>query len=460
VSNVEHLPIPPHSIEAEQALLGALMIDATAWARIASIVAAEDFFRADHRIIFETIAKLQDSRQAVDVVTVNSYLEKLKRSNQVGGIAYIGTLARDTPTAANVETYAATVRERASLRRLKAIGDEIAMAATDTSEHTAAEQTARAQERLQQLQVRARSGNGLIGARELVDDLVADLDRRLDSPAGLSIGLADFDALSHGLEPGDLVVIGARPSIGKTSVAIAIADAVSRVFPTAVFSAEMPARQLMRRCLALRTQIPQGKLRRPKQLSDDQWSSIAGAAGDMAKQRLWIDDTPSPSLTHIRAETLALRCRNALGLMLVDYVQLVRGNGANRYEQLRDVAYGLKALAKEIHVPIIVLAQLNRGVESREHKRPHVSDLRDSGAIEEAADIIGLLYSEGFYNPDFEMPYVLECSIAKNRNGERGECLWRFDGAYSRVTTLEPGAAAQYRRLQASQHSRKGGNDL
>ncbi len=154
-------------------------------------------------------------------------------------------------------------------------------------------------------------------------------------------------------------------------------------------------------------------------------------AGDIGRKQLWIDDTASPTLAHIRAETLALKARNSLGLVLVDYVQLVRGSGANRYEQLREVAYGLKALAKELAVPVVILAQLNRGVETREQRRPAISDLRDSGAIEEAADIVGLLYSESYYDPAFPMPYVLECNIAKNRNGERGECLWRFDGAFS-----------------------------
>ncbi|HEV7985076.1 MAG TPA: DnaB-like helicase C-terminal domain-containing protein, partial [Steroidobacteraceae bacterium] len=177
----------------------------------------------------------------------------------------------------------------------------------------------------------------------------------------------------------------------------------------------------------------------------------------MAQRQLFIDDSAAPTLQHVRSECIALNAHHRLGLVMIDYVQLVCGNGGNRYEQLRDVAYGLKALAKDLAVPIIVLAQLNRGVEAREHKRPHVSDLRDSGAIEEAADIVGLLYSEGYYDANFGMPYVLECAIAKNRNGERGECLWRFQGAQSRVTPLEPGARAQY--LQQRVKARRNGAD-
>jgi replicative DNA helicase len=289
--------------------------------------------------------------------------------------------------------------------------------------------------------------------------LIDDLDRRSEGAVGLQLELPDFDELTCGLEAGDLVVIAARPSMGKTALLVSVASTVSKATGVAVFSAEMPAQQLTRRCVALQAEIPQGLLRRAEHLKDEHWQKIDEAAGEIIRKKLWVDETPTPTLTHIRAETLALKAREPLGLVLVDYVQLVRGLGANRYEQLRDVAYGLKALAKELSAPIVLLAQLNRGVEAREHKRPHISDLRDSGAIEEAADIVGLLYSESYYDPAFAMPYVLECQLAKNRNGERGACLWRFDGALSRVIPLDTGAAAQYRRLCAKQHQR-GGSDL
>jgi replicative DNA helicase len=450
-----HRP-PLYSIEAEQAVLGGLMIDATAWPRIAAHIAADDFYRSDHRIIFAAIAKLQDGGNAIDTTTVADFLDRHGKLKDVGGLAYIGTLSRDTPTAANIEEYAAAVRERSSLRRLKIIGDEIAAAAASISGQTAEELAARAQEQLQGLQSRARTCKGLIDSRQILAELVEDLDARSDgSYTGLRIGLSDFDELSFGLEAGDLVVIGARPGVGKTALAISIASIVSQNLRTAVFSAEMPSQQLMRRCVALQTEISQGRLRRPEQLTDNDWSKIANVPEANAGRKLSIDDTPAPTLTHIRAETLALKSRESLGLVLVDYVQLVRGLGANRYEQLRDVSYGMKALAKELAVPIIVLAQLNREVESRDARRPRISDLRDSGAIEEAADIIGLLYSEGYYDRDFAMPYVLECAIAKNRNGERGECLWRFDGAYSRVSPLDVGAAAQYRRMRIKQREPK-----
>jgi replicative DNA helicase len=445
MAEVHRLPLPPHSVVAEQALLGSLLIEPTAWSRIS--IEASDFYRNDHKLIYGAIAALLAERKAVDTTTVCDHLERQGLLDDTGGLSYIGRLVRDTPTAANVETYAAEVRERSTLRRLNKAGERILELVADAGGRSAEELVASAQESLHRLQTRARTGKGLVDARQLVNDFTDDLDARAAGAKGLEIGLPDFDEKTCGLEPGDLVVIPARPGIGKTAVLVSVASTVSQTTPTAVFSAEMPSAQLMRRCVSLQAEVAQGSLRRPEKLTDEDWSKIAKAAGAIAQRKLWIDDTGSPTLSHIRSETIALKARASLGLVLIDYVQLVRAPGANRYEQLRDVAYGLKALAKELAVPIIVLAQLNRDLEKRDDKRPHISDVRDSGAIEEAADIVGLLYSEGYYDPQFSMPYVLECQIAKNRNGERGHCLWHFDGAYSRVTPLDPGAAANYRRL-------------
>jgi replicative DNA helicase len=359
-----------------------------------------------------------------------------------------------------VRAYAEVVRDRAVARALASFADEVTRSVADRRGRTADELIGEATSRLLELQSGARTSRGLVAAPDLARDLVDDLDRRQGDRGGLNTGLSDFDAITTSLEPGDLVVAAARPGMGKTALMVTIADYTSgQGKPTAVFSAEMPARQLMRRHVARHSGIPQSLLRRSDKLTDTDWASITPALGDLAKRPLWIDDTALPSLAHIRSECYALKARSGLALVMVDYVQLVSGEGGNRYEQLRDVAYGLKALAKDLCVPVIVLAQLNRGVESREQKRPFMSDLRDSGAIEEAADIVGLLYREAYYNPEFGMPYVLEFNIEKNRNGDRGECLWRFAGEHSRITVLEPGARAQYLQLRAKGR-RAGGVDV
>lgn len=437
-------PTPPHSIEAEQAVLGSLLIDSKVWPQIANQLTPQDFYRADHRAIFAAITTLADAAKPYDVVMVNQHLERAGELDQAGGFAYLSLLARTTPTTAHAKQYAEAVRDRALLRKLSDLARSLERRVNEFGEQTASDLTAWLQQVLMELQTRSRTGSGVVSSRDLARELIDDLDRRREKPSGLMVGLSDFDEITSGLEPGDLVVIAARPGMGKTALLMSIADYVSQQIPTVVFSAEMPKQQLMRRAVAKRTNVPQSRLRRAETLSDADWSAISSTLGTIADQHLWIDDTPLPSLSHIRAELIALKARSGLGLVTIDYVQLVKGTGNNRYEELRDVAYGLKALAKDLAVPIVVLAQLNRNVEARDQKRPNLSDLRDSGAIEEAADIVGMLYRESYYDRNFSMPNVLECRIEKNRNGERGLCLWHFSGEHSRVTVLEPAARAPY----------------
>lgn len=455
---VRAVPTQPQSTGGEQAVLGAVLIDQTAWAQISGIVRGADFHRADHRLIFEAMAELARRGEPQDVVTVANHLERAKRLEDAGGLAYLSQIARETPTAANATSYARVVHDAAILRSLARLGVELERAPFDSRGCSADEIVAGATRQLLELQSSTRSGRGLVSTEQLASDLLDDLDRRREKPTGLALGLSDFDELTAGLEGGDLVVIGARPGMGKTSLLVTVAAHVSLASAVAVFSAEMPAQQLMRRCVALLGGVSQTRLRRPDKLTDDDWAAIAPAASEIARRRLWIDATPLPQLTHIRAEVFALKARAGLDLVLIDYLQLVQGTGHNRYEQLREVAYGLKALAKDLSVPVIALAQLNREVESRPgDKRPHLADLRDSGAIEEAADVIGLLYAEGYYDPTFTMGDVLECRVGKARNGARGECLWKFSGAHSRVTVLDPDSAVQYRRLRSERSSRRNG---
>jgi replicative DNA helicase len=454
------MPADLYSLAAEQAVIGGLILESAAWSRITGLTAA-DFYRPDHRTIFTAIEQLARAGQPFDLVVLGDRLERCGHMADVGGLAYLGTLAKETPGTANIEAYASTVRDWSVRRQLKDFASQAdRLASTSTDDGSAIMQ--QMQERLLKLQGAARGGKGFVDAQTLAAEFVDDLDSRRDRQCGLQIGLSDFDELTHGLEPGDLVVIAGRPGMGKSALLVTIAAHVARSHSVGVFSAEMPSRQLLRRSIATAARISQARLRTAKELTNDEWDSITPAASQIAQLKLWIDDSSAPAMAHIRAECMALKARSGLGLVIVDYLQLLRGNGSNRYEEIRDIAYSLKALAKDLEVPVIALAQLNRGVESRDNKRPHASDLRDSGGIEEACDIIGLLYSEGHYDPEFSMPYVLECRIEKHRNGERGLCLWSLNGAHSRVTVLDPGAAAQYRRLLAQQNSghRRAANDL
>lgn len=450
---------PPHSVEAEQATLGALMLDNRSWHQVAGRVVAADFYRRDHRLIFESITELAGKGEPFDAVTLSERLDRKGLADDTGGLVYLAGLVRDTPSAANVRAYADVVRERSTLRRVRELGEQITRSVDESSGRSAGELIADAAQLVMHVQTNSRP-RGLIDSAQLTGELIDDLDKRSDGARGLHVGLADFDGVSNGLEPGDLVVIAGRPGMGKTALLVSIAEHVSQSNGVATFSAEMTRQQLARRHLAHLSSITQGRLRRAERLDDADWKAVTDATGIMRKRNLWVDDTSAPTLQHIRAETLALKARASVGLVMVDYVQLVQGSGANRYEQLRDVAYGLKALAKDVGVPIILLAQLNRGVESRDHKRPHLSDLRDSGAIEEAADIVGMLYAEGYYNAEFVMPYVLELQIQKNRNGERGECLWHFAGEHSRVTVLSDGARAEYKQLRIKARRRGASDDL
>jgi replicative DNA helicase len=451
MSNVTALPVPPHSVDAEQALLGAILIDPRSISRVA--VGADDFYRQEHRLIFGAMAEIVPRGQP-DAVMVANELRRRGQLEAVGGVAYLAQLHAEATSAANIQAYARIVIEKRTERRLRDVG--MAIVERTMGEQKPEEQISDAMRELLALAETARTGGGLVTAKELVRQLLDDLDRRRDGAQGLSIGLPDFDGYSSGLEAGDLVVIAGRPGMGKTALLVSIAAHVSKTAGVAVFSAEMSSQQLMRRCVSLLGSVSQGKLRRAGQLADEDWRSIGDAAGMLCERRLWIDDKPLPTLSHVRSEVLTLKAKSELGLVLVDYVQLIQGAGSNRYEQLRDVAYGLKGLAKEAGVPVILLAQLNRGVESRDQKRGKLSDLRDSGAIEEAADIVGMLYSEGYYDPGHSMAYVLECSIEKNRNGERGECLWYFAGEFSRVATLQEGARAQYLRTRAAARKPQG----
>lgn len=365
-------------------MLGSLLLDATAWDAVADIVAAADFYRRDHRLIFEAVAEVVEHRGPCDAVTVAEHLERKGLAGETGGLAYLGTLARDTPSAANVRTYAEIVRERAILRQLVEAGGQIAGAALDSSGRTASELVDEAERRV--FEIAERGSRSRAGFQSIKDVLPATIDR-LDllhqSPGqltGVTTGFAELDRMTAGLQPGDLIVVAGRPSMGKTTLAVNIAEnaAVGKGVPAAIFSMEMSAEQLTMRMISSLGRVNQSHLR-TGQFSDEDWSRINGAIAQLSAAPIFVDETPALTPTEVRARARRLKREKGLGLIVVDYLQLmqVAGTKENRATEISEISRGLKALAKELHLPVIALSQLNRSVEQRTEKRPVMSDLRE-----------------------------------------------------------------------------------
>ena len=375
---------PPHSVEAEQAVLGSLLLDSTAWDAIADIVSAADFYRRDHRLIFEAVAEVVELRGPCDAVTVAEHLERKGLAGETGGLAYLGTLARDTPSAANVRSYAEIVRERSILRQLAEAGGQIAGAAFDSGGRSATELVDEAERRVFEIAERgSRTRAGFQAIKEVLPATIDRLDLLHQNPGqitGVTTGFTELDRMTAGLQPGDLVIVAGRPSMGKTTLAINIAEnaAVGRGVPAAVFSMEMSAEQLTMRMISSLGRVNQGHLR-TGQFSDEDWSRINGAIAQLSAAPIFVDETPSLTPTEVRARARRLKREKGLGLIVVDYLQLmqVAGSKENRATEISEISRGLKALAKELHVPVIALSQLNRGVEQRTEKKPVMSDLRE-----------------------------------------------------------------------------------
>jgi replicative DNA helicase len=434
---------PPHSVEAEQAVLGGLMLDSNAWDAVADIVSAADFYRRDHRLIFEAVAEVVDRRGPCDAVTVAEHLERKGLAEETGGLAYLGTLARDTPSAANVRTYAEIVRERAILRQLIEAGGQIASSVFEGGGRPATELVDEAERRVFEIAERGtRSRAGFQSVREILPATVDRLDALNQSPGmltGVTTGFTDLDRMTTGLQPGDLVVIAGRPSMGKTTLAVNIAEnaAVGRKVPAAVFSMEMSAEQLTLRMIASLGRVNQTRLR-TGQCTDEDWSRINGAIAQLSEAPLFVDETPALTPTEVRARARRLKRERGLGLVVVDYLQLMQvpGTKENRATEISEISRGLKALAKELQVPVIALSQLNRSVEQRTEKKPVMSDLRESGAIEQDADVIMMIYREEVYEPNTTRKGIADIIIAKQRNGPVGEVHLTFLGEYTKFENL------------------------
>ena len=446
----QHLKVPPNSIEAEQALIGGLMLNAQAWDKVADVVLAEDFYRKDHRLIFSAIGKLIEGGSPCDVVTLSEFLDGRGELEQVGGLEYLATLANETAGAANARAYAKIIRERSTLRALINAGNEISGNAFANDGRSASEVLDDAERMV--FEIAEKGSRGRKGFRSLKQILPEAVDR-IDllhqsdgSITGISSGYHEFDKMTAGLQPGDLVIIAGRPSMGKTTLALNIAEnaAIGSRVPTAVFSMEMPSQQLAFRMISSLGRVDQTHLRTGN-FPDEDWSRINTAVQLMSDAPIYIDDTPSLSPTEIRARARRLHREHGLGLVVIDYLQLmqVEGSKENRATEISEISRGLKALAKELEVPVIALSQLNRSVEQRTDKRPVMSDLRESGAIEQDADLIIFIYREEVYNQDTPRKGIADIAIAKQRNGPIGDFPLTFVGRYTKFENWVPDAYAE-----------------
>jgi replicative DNA helicase len=379
-------PTPPHSIEAEQAVLGGLLLDAAAWDNVADAVTREDFYRPDHRLIFAAIAELAGEGKPCDVVTVSQHLEHAGQLEEAGGLAYLSSVARDTPSAANARAYAAIVRERSLLRQLIRAGTEIAASVYNAGGETARTLVDRAEQRVFEIAEGSFTRReGAVPVRTLLPGVIDQIDEWHHNPdklRGLPTGFADFDKLTGGLRPGDLVIVAGRPSMGKTTLAVNMAE-YAAVHPgtrasVAIFSMEMPSEQVITRMLASIGGVPLNSLRSGK-ISDEDWVRITSATSQLSEAKIFVDETPALNPTELRARARRVKREHGLSLIVIDYLQLMQvpGTQENRATEIAEISRGLKALAKELQVPVIALSQLNRAVEQREHKRPVMSDLRE-----------------------------------------------------------------------------------
>jgi replicative DNA helicase len=437
----EALKVPPHSIEAEQSVLGSLMLDNQSWEKTADLLVEHDFYRRDHQLIFRAIADLFEQSQPVDVITLAEYHDKRGELDKVGELAYLGMLARNTPSSANIIAYASIVRERSILRQLIAVGTAISNVAFSPEGKSSEEMLDLAEGQVFEIAEKgAKRSGGFIQVKEVLSRVVDRIDTLFeqDSPiTGLSTGFNDFDEQTSGMQPADLVIVAGRPSMGKTTFAMNLAEhaAIKSKVPVAVFSMEMPADALAMRMLSSLGQIDQHRLRTGR-LNDDDWPRLTSAIALLNEAPLFIDDTPALTVTELRARARRLKREHGLSMIVIDYIQLMQGSSRssneNRATEISEISRSLKALAKELEVPVVALSQLNRSLEQRPNKRPIMSDLRESGAIEQDADLIVFIYRDEVYNEDSAEKGKAEIIISKQRNGPIGTVALTFQGKYTR----------------------------
>jgi replicative DNA helicase len=438
------LKVPPHSVEAEQSLLGALLLDNQAFDRVADLIGADDFYRDDHRRIWRHIARLAEANRPADVITVNESIEASEDKEKTGGAAYLGALAQNTPSALNIRRYAELVRERSVQRRLAQVATGIAEDALNPAGREVGQLLDAAESKIFQIaESGARRDQGLLEIKPVLARVFEKIDHlyHRDNPSdvtGVPTGYVDIDKMTSGLQQGDLIIIAARPSMGKTALALNIAEhvAVDNGLPVAIFSMEMSATQLAMRMLGSIARVDQHKMRTGR-LSDKEWGDLSDAMGKLHETPIYIDESGALTALEVRARARRLKRQySKLGLIVIDYIQLMSASsqGENRATEISEISRSLKAMAKELEVPVVALSQLNRAVDQRPDRRPVMSDLRESGAIEQDADVIMFIYREVVYKPDLpeDQRAIAEVIIGKQRNGPIGPVKLTFLGQHTR----------------------------
>jgi len=436
---LQSLKIAPHSIEAEQAVLGGLMLDNNAWDKVVDIITESDFYRHDHRLIFSAIGELATMGQPYDVITLSERLDSNDKFTQSNGLAYLAELANNTPSAANIAAYANIVRERSILRNLISAGATICESCYKPEGRGSEQLLDEAEQLIFNIAEQGAKGRrDFVSIKELLVATVDKIDAlfQQDNPiTGISTGFTDLDDMTSGFQRSDLIIVAGRPSMGKTTFAMNIAEnaAVKMQAPVAIFSMEMPGEQIVMRMLSSLGRIDQHRIRTGK-LNDEDWPRLTSAVGLLAEAKVFIDDTPALTPNELRARARRLKREHDLSLIVIDYLQLMQvpEAGQNRTNEISEISRSLKALAKELNVPVIALSQLNRSLEQRPNKRPVMSDLRESGAIEQDADVIAFIYRDEVYNEESPDRGTAEIIIGKQRNGPIGTLRLTFLGQYTR----------------------------
>ncbi len=444
--NTSSLRLPPHSIEAEQSLLGGLMLDGEAWDKVSEVVTAKDFYRQDHRLIFSAIEQLIKDDKLPDAITVSEQLESRKEIAKAGGLAYLSELVKNTPSAANIKAYADIIRERSVLRQLISVSNDISDSAYDTEGRSSSDVLDDAERRVFQIAESRPNQGGPESVNPIITKTLKRIDELFHSDGGITgvtTGFNDLDDRTSGMQSSDLIIVAGRPSMGKTTFAMNLVEnaLMGSGKPVLVFSMEMPSDSIVMRMLSSLGRIDQTKVRSGK-LEEDDWPRLTSAVNMLRDKPLYIDDTAALSPTELRSRSrrVARDHNGEIGLIMVDYLQLMRvpGMTEGRTAEISEISRGLKALAKEMQCPVVALSQLNRSLEQRPNKRPVNSDLRESGAIEQDADVIMFIYRDEVYNEDSPDKGIAEIIIGKQRNGPIGTVRLAFIGKYTKFEDLAP----------------------